>query len=132
MAGASNLVSDSGEVIRRFPYEVGGLRSLAVVTAERAGGVVLSPSDFPPDGAWIDYRGPPGTVPTLSFVDLIEGRVPESAVRDKVVVIGATAPALQDIHPTPTSDGTPMAGPEVQANAIWTALRDLPLQSLPW
>lgn len=131
-AGASNLVSDSGEIIRRFPYEVGGLRSLAVVTAERAGGVVLEPSDFPPDGAWIDYRGPPRTVPTIPFVDLIEGEVPGEALRDRVVVVGATAPALQDIHPTPTSDSTPMAGPEVQANAIWTALRDLPLRSPPW
>ncbi|MGI9539875.1 MAG: CHASE2 domain-containing protein [Miltoncostaeaceae bacterium] len=131
-AGASNLVSDSGEIIRRFPYEVGGLRSLAVVTAERAGGVMLQPSDFSAGGAWIDYRGPPRTVPTIPFVDLIEGTVPGEALRDKVVVVGATAPALQDIHPTPTSDSTPMAGPEVQANAIWTALRDLPLRSPPW
>jgi putative nucleotidyltransferase with HDIG domain len=36
--------------------------------------------------------------------------------------VGATAPSLQDVHLTPTSDGNPMAGPEVQANAIWSAL----------
>jgi adenylate cyclase len=55
--------------------------------------------------------------------------VPASLFRDKVVVIGATAPSLQDIHATST--GAQMAGPEIQANAIETALRGFPLHSVP-
>jgi hypothetical protein len=39
-----------------------------------------------------------------------------------VVVVGATAPSLQDVHLTPAGPGNPMPGPEVQANAIWTVL----------
>jgi HD-GYP domain-containing protein (c-di-GMP phosphodiesterase class II) len=51
-------------------------------------------------------------------------------VRGKIVVVGATTPSLQDVHAVPTANDL-MAGPEVQANAIWTALRDNPLASAP-
>jgi HD-GYP domain-containing protein (c-di-GMP phosphodiesterase class II) len=47
-----------------------------------------------------------------------------------VVVIGATAPTLHDQHATPQGRAL-MSGPEVQANAIWTALHDLPLTQAP-
>ena len=52
--------------------------------------------------------------------------VPLGAFRDKVVVLGATAPVLQDIHSTSTTSA--MSGPEIQAAAISTALRDFPLR----
>src|SRR5262249_51136470 len=54
--------------------------------------------------------------------------IPISTFRDKVVVIGATAPVLQDVHATSTSPL--MSGPEIQADAISTALRDFPLRGL--
>jgi len=54
--------------------------------------------------------------------------VPASAFRDKVVVIGATAPVLQDIHPTPLDAA--MSGPEVQADMVDTALRGFPLRGI--
>ena len=41
-AAAANLTASPGGVITRFPFEVSGLKSLAVVTAERAGGEPLS------------------------------------------------------------------------------------------
>ena len=47
------------------------------------------------------------------------------------MVVGASAPTLHDVHLTSTTDDELMAGPEVQANAIWTALRGLPLRSGP-
>jgi hypothetical protein len=46
------------------------------------------------------------------------------------VVVGATAPTLQDVHATPLG-GDLMSGPEVQANAIWTAMHGDPLRSGP-
>jgi adenylate cyclase len=58
-------------------------------------------------------------------------QLPPGAFRNKVVVVGASAPSLQlvaDFHPTPT--GSNMAGPEVQANAIQTAIDDFPLRSI--
>ncbi len=46
------------------------------------------------------------------------------------MVVGASAPTLRDVHMTPV-DEEPMAGAEVQANAIWTALHGAPLHQLP-
>src|SRR5919109_1155038 len=77
---------------------------------------------------WIDFRGPPGTIESVPFSRLVEGRVPPELFRDKVVVIGATAPSLQDVHATAVGGDAPMSGPEIQANAIATALAGFPLQ----
>jgi adenylate cyclase len=45
--------------------------------------------------------------------------------------VGASAPSLQDVHPTSSSGSELMSGPEVQANAISTVLRGLPLRRAP-
>ena len=127
---AANLETDRGGVIHRFPYTAGGLRSVGVVTAglegHRAG-----PQSFGGEGAWIDFAGPPGTVPTVSFSDLVSGTADLSRLRGRIVVVGASAPTLQDVHSTPTAANRLMSGPEIQANAISTALRGLPLRDAP-
>jgi response regulator RpfG family c-di-GMP phosphodiesterase len=128
---AANLITEPSGVIQRFPYEVGGLATVGVAAARDGRGPSLSPSAFPASGAWIDFRGPPGTIPTVSFSDLVAGRADAALLRDKIVVVGVTAPTQQDVHPTPTSRERLMSGPEVQANAIWTALHGLPLRSAP-
>jgi adenylate cyclase len=55
-------------------------------------------------------------------------QVPSSAFRGKIVVVGASATALQDTHPTST--GSSMPGPELQANAIRTAIKGFPLRGI--
>ena len=70
-------------------------------------------------------------MPTVSFSDLVSGKADLSRLRDRVVVVGATAPTLQDVHSTPTAHDRLMSGPEIQANAIATALRGLPLRDAP-
>jgi HD-GYP domain-containing protein (c-di-GMP phosphodiesterase class II) len=130
-AAAANLATDRGGVIHRFPYASGGLPSVGVVAAGLAGGRQISPRAFGSDGAWIDYAGPRGTVPTTSFSDLVSGRADPKRFRGRIVVIGATAPTLQDVHSTPTADDRLMSGPEIQANAIATALHRLPLRDAP-
>jgi HD-GYP domain-containing protein (c-di-GMP phosphodiesterase class II) len=130
MAAASNLPADPGGVIRRYQYRQLGLPSLAVAAA-RADGHPISPARFGRQGAWIDFRGPPGTIPTVSFSDVLRGKVPPQTFAGKVVVVGASAATLQDVHPTSTASTNPMSGPEIQANAIWTALHGNPLQPAP-
>jgi CHASE2 domain-containing sensor protein len=130
-AAASDLRNDSSGTIASFPDEVGGLPSIAVVAAERLTGRAPDRSGFRDGRAWIDYRGPPGTIPTVAFSDVLRGEVPAGVIRDRIVVVGATAPTLRDVHPTPAGGEALMAGAEVQANAIWTALNDLPLRSSP-
>jgi adenylate cyclase len=134
-ARASNslLPTEVGGQIRRVPYLVNGLSSFAVAAAESATGRNVPASGFGGDrGALIDFHGPPGTVPTYSFRDLVEGKIPTGKLRGRVVVVGASAPSLQDVHPVPTSGTGTMPGPEVQANAISTVLRGLPLHESPW
>jgi CHASE2 domain-containing sensor protein len=126
VAAAANLPADGGGVIRRYPDRMLGLPSFAVAAA-RVAGQPIAARRFRHDSALIDYRGPPGTIRTYSFADVLRGRVSRRAFAGKVVVVGATAPTLQDVHPTSTTGAEPMAGAEVQANAIWTALHDNPL-----
>jgi CHASE2 domain-containing sensor protein len=128
-AAAANLTTSDGGVITHYPYAVSGLTSMAVVAARRASARPLSPSQFPGGNALIDYRGGPGTFRSVPFFKVLRGTVPASVFRGKIVVVGATAPSLQDLHATPTSGSDLMPGPEVQANAIWTALHGNPLRS---
>jgi CHASE2 domain-containing sensor protein len=130
-AGAANLDDERGGIVARVPYSVKGLKSLAVASVERVTGRGVSHDGFGDNGAWIDYRGGPGSIPTYSFSDVIRGRVPKSAFRGKIVVVGATSQVLQDVHATPTTGGELMAGPEVEANAIWTVLHGVPLRTAP-
>jgi CHASE2 domain-containing sensor protein len=106
-----------------FTPPQGGLDSFALAAAAAARHVPGIPL---PPAALIDYHGPAGTVPRLSFVDVLHGHFDPAAVRDKVIVVGDTAPELQDQHDVPI--GGRMAGPELQANAIATALDGFPLR----
>jgi CHASE2 domain-containing sensor protein len=78
---------------------------------------------------WIDYRGPGGTIPSVSAIDVIDGRVPAGTFRNKVVVIGVAAKGADDVLDTPLDSAMP--GMEVQANAIETMLRGEPLRDVP-
>jgi adenylate cyclase len=129
--GDTQLPNDRYAVLRRMPYSVLGLKSLAVVTAETALRRSIERSELGGETAWIDYAGPPGTIPTVSFWRAALGRFPPGTFRDKVVVVGAAALALQDVHASPTSGSGLMAGVEIQANEISTAIRAFPLKSAP-
>ena len=65
-------------------------------------------------GAWIDFAGPAGTFTTYSYSKVLSGLVPPGRSPEKIVVIGPSAPSLQDLHETPTD--ALMPGAEVQAN----------------
>jgi len=130
VAAAANLPAESGGVIRRYPYSLLGLKGFAVAASESAGTTVPR-SRFSDDRALIDFRGPPATIKTVSYADVLEGRVKPQVFEGKIVVVGATSATLQDVHQTSTTSASPMAGPEIQANAIWTALHGNPLQPAP-
>jgi CHASE2 domain-containing sensor protein len=127
--GASNLPEGRGGVLQRVEYAHGGLPTLATVAA-RLVGHPRARSSFAKGGAWIDFHGPPGTIDTVSFSDLVTGHVDPARVRGRVVVVGAASPTLQDVHPTPTGNRL-MSGPEIEANAIDSVIRGNPLRGTP-
>jgi CHASE2 domain-containing sensor protein len=118
-----------GEIARMEPSR-DGVPTIAVAAA-RALDHRVDTSKFEDGGAWIDFRGPPGTIPALHFSDVRERRIDPAAIRGKTVIVGMTALTEQDVHPTPTVRDELMSGPEVQANALWTVLHDLPLRTAP-
>jgi len=129
-AGSTVVQPDPGGVLRSFPLSFDGLPGFAVAAVE-AGGATVDRGSAGTSTPLIDFRGPPGTIPTHSFVDVLQGRVPDSAFRGKLVVVGAAAPSLKDVHVTSSSGDHEMSGPEVQANAIWTVEHGFPLSSSP-
>ncbi|MGB0872401.1 MAG: CHASE2 domain-containing protein [Solirubrobacterales bacterium] len=120
--GNSLFPEDSGGVVRRVEYERGGIPTFSVAVANRVTGKPVAKSQFDEDGAWIDYAGKPKTIETISYSTVINEEFPPGTFKDKIVVVGATSPTLQDLHRTPTSGDGEMAGPELQANAVLTAL----------
>jgi adenylate cyclase len=137
-AGNANIIPDADGVMRRVPYSVDGLTTFGVAAA------AVSRGDPPPKprggSGWIDFTGPPVktpsyeqpvTIKTYSYSDVYYGKVPPNAFRGKVVVVGPTAPSLQDVHATSASGSEPLPGAEIQANIINTALHGFPLKSTP-
>ena len=128
--GNGTFVPDEDGVVRRVPYAHQGLESLSLTGAELALGHRIAPSSLPNDPAWIDFVGPQDTIPSVEFSKVLFGQTPKGFFRDKIVVIGAGAAVLQDLHETSTTSGNEqMPGPELQANALATALRGFPLSS---
>ncbi|HLW94989.1 MAG TPA: adenylate/guanylate cyclase domain-containing protein [Solirubrobacteraceae bacterium] len=128
--GDALVIADSAGVIRDFQHTYQGIDTFPVAIATRAAGHAISTNLF--GGATarvpIDYPGPPGTVADLPYWEVWANHFPPSAVRGKVVIVGAEASILQDVHPTPTSGSEVMDGPEIQADSAATTLAGLPLR----
>jgi len=116
--GSTLLPVDDDGVWRRVDAQVDGLPAISVL----AGGGEPDAGGHP-----IDFAGPPGTIDEIPFIDVAQGSFDPASVRDRIVVVGATATALHDAHPTPAGDAL-MPGPEIHANAIQTVLDGYPLQ----
>jgi adenylate cyclase len=65
---------------------------------------------------FIDYLGPGGIIPTYSAAAVLNGTLPEGALKDKIVLVGATAVGIYDLRVTPFSGNYP--GVEVQATIM--------------
>ena len=56
----------------------------------------------------VRFRGPKGSFPTYSMANLLAGKIPPDALRDRIILVGATANGLGDALVTPLAgrDGT--------------------------
>jgi adenylate cyclase len=78
----------------------------------------------------INYVGPVRSFPMVSYLEVLNNDFSEKLVKDKIVLLGATAPALGDRYMTPYSPFGAMYGVEVHANAIQTLLNDSAITNL--
>ena len=64
----------------------------------------------------VPYRGAEGSFPYVSIADIVNQRVDPEILRDRIVLVGSSAPGLKDQRTTPL--GTTYPGVEVHANLI--------------
>jgi len=118
----------SVEVLRRFLGEASATVTLA---PEGVASARVGATDIPVDGAgqlWLDFLGPPKTVPTLSAADVLAGRTPAAAVQGRIVMVGFTASGFDEV-PTPFTAVSP--GIELQATVLDNLLHARSLRR-PW
>jgi adenylate cyclase len=134
-SGFMNASADADGILRRMPQivELGGeiYPSLALATvraglaAERLGltdptagwpALWLGDREIPLDvdgSVLVRFRGPAGTFPRFSAVDVLQDRVRPGALRGRIVFLGVAALGLGDVVATPL--GTFLPGAEVHA-----------------
>ncbi|MDD4912751.1 MAG: adenylate/guanylate cyclase domain-containing protein [Sideroxydans sp.] len=63
---------------------------------------------------WVNYMGPPGSYPRYSFIDVVNGRIPDEQLKGKILFVGATAQGIYDLRVTPFHKNAP--GVEIHAS----------------
>jgi adenylate cyclase len=125
------LTVDSDGTVRRFAREYNHLGSFPVVADEVTTGHPVKASSFEHGTLPIDFAGPSETFKSISYAKVLFGHFPAGTFEHKLVIVGASSPILQDLHPTSTTGSNPMPGPEIWANATATLLEGIPLRDAP-
>jgi adenylate cyclase len=78
--------------------------------------------------ALVPYRGQQGSFRYISAADVVNKRAPADALKDKLVLLGTTAPGLLDMRATPVQ--SVFAGVEIHANMI-AGILDQTIKHIP-
>jgi EAL domain-containing protein (putative c-di-GMP-specific phosphodiesterase class I)/CHASE2 domain-containing sensor protein len=120
--GGVNIFPDRDGVVREYPAATfidGAVQpSIATLLAQKSG---LRDRSFEPDWA-IDVRA----IPRFSFADVMDSRIPASALRGKRILVGATAVELGDRYAVPRYGVLP--GVVIQALASESLLQNRAIQ----
>lgn len=122
-SATANVALESDGLVRRYAYgaDIEG-QFTPSIGAILAGEYNARGSNF-----YIDFGIRADTVPTVSFVDVLDGAVPKEVIADKKIIIGATAVELGDRFNVP--DGQILAGPLLQTLAAESLLQGRALSS---
>jgi len=122
--GVADVPAEADGVIRRLPllhpWNAQILPSLATVAAVEYEGERINIDAADLGGRLsipVRFRGPEGTFPAISLIDVLEGAVPDGMLEDALVLVGYTPRLEQDRHRTPFAPNN-MPGIEIQAAAI--------------
>jgi adenylate cyclase len=136
--GYFNMIPDPDGGVRWFPmsimYDGDFFAPLSLVTVSRyqnrasmaitlsrwgVEGIRLGRRQLPVDRygrLLINFLGPAGLIPTYSAAAVLDGSLPAGVLKDKIVVVGATAVGIYDLRVTPFSGTFP--GVEIQATVM--------------
>jgi adenylate cyclase len=155
-AGHINPLADADGVLRRVPlivefdgeyYEALSLAVFRTLLARTPGAPsAVEPGfkergleslkvglfDIPVDAnaaTLVPYRGHKSGFSYVPAADVLKDRVAPGSLKDKIVLIGATAPTLADLRATPVDNASP--GVEVHANMI-AGMLDQEFKRRPW
>ncbi len=92
-----------------------GYAGLEWLELAAAGGTLKIPVDHDV-ATFVPYRGKQGSFRYISVTDVLHDRVEPAQLKDKIVLVGTTAPGLLDMRATPVAEVYP--GVEVHANMI--------------
>src|SRR5690606_27729375 len=88
-------------------------------TSQQTSTSTISDTASDPARKLIAFSGAPGHFRTVSYVDVLSGRIPPSYFDDKYVLIGAHATGIATMFPTPvTTTSQLMSGAEINANIL--------------
>jgi signal transduction histidine kinase/CHASE2 domain-containing sensor protein len=118
-------------VVHSMPLTIGRYPALSLLLAQAAR--PLNAAEIPVDtkGRMLINFVPPDSIPVYSYVDVLNGLIPEEAVAGKIVLVGVTASGLADQHTVPfTIQAGPMPGIMVLAQATLTLLHGYFIQPI--
>lgn len=119
----------AGHVLPSLPLAAVAIALKAQITLFCGVRVVTGSRSMPVDAVdriIIDHVGERGAIPTISLLDILDGAVPVSALRNKIVFIGATAESLGDMFATPYARN--VSGVEILAGIASGLLRGRAIQ----
>lgn len=143
--GFANIPYDPDQVVRlitlvdvntfEMPFPSLGLAVALVAEGVGPAAIKLDPGQLnvgekkiPVDSlnrAMPNFWGPGGAFKTISYADVLEGKVSESFFKNKIVLVGVTTAAEHDAYPTPytttnmvQSGALPTPGVEIHASTV--------------
>ena len=124
--GLVNLITSKDGVTRFFPFQQIAdenikINNFSVQVLKKFNGYKRSSVKTTKKILRINYFGPEETFPMYSVKDLLNNGVGIKEIKDKIVLVGATAENLHDNALTPVS-GKPISGIEIHANILNTLL----------
>lgn len=143
-SGFFNMVPDSDGVVRSMPviirYNnllyaplslkalsalVGSPVSVTIDEASHVESIRIGDYNIPSDrkgNLSINFKGPTGTFPLIPVTDILSNRIDDNSLKDKIIIVGATAQGMFDLRPTPFGNDFP--GCEIHANIIDSILTE--------
>ena len=109
LLGQTKLLPGYAEV------KTGGYAGMEWLELDAAGGKLKIPVDSDV-ATFVPYRGGQGSFRYISITDVLHDRVDPAQLKDKIILVGTTAPGLLDLRSTPVAEAFP--GVEVHANMI--------------